>query len=164
MLKKLANLGIEGGAKYQTSNWQGVLQHELAGQLNNNRTCKVEVFKALNDKLLAPIPPDPPSSPSITINGMWRDPTWGILSQITQQRDTFRYTAWGPSCIGGQFQSSGSGTINGHVVESRYEALLQSTIRSAGRCSGTVSPDGRQMTSTCLDSVCGQFTSTAVRQ
>jgi hypothetical protein len=164
LLKKIANLGIEGGAKYQTSDWQGVLQQDLAGQLNNSRNCKVEVFKALKDKLLASVPPEKPSSPAITISGVWRDPTWGILSQITQQRDTFRYTAWGPSCIGGHFQSSGSGTINGNVVESRYEALLQSTMRSEGRCSGTVSPDGKQMTSTCHDSVCGQFTSSAVRQ
>jgi hypothetical protein len=50
-----------------------------------------------------------------------------ILSQITQQRDTFRYTVWGSSCIGGNFQSSETGTINGRVVESRYEARLQST-------------------------------------
>jgi hypothetical protein len=164
LLKKIANLGIEGAAKYQTLDWQGVLQHELAEQLNNSRHCKVEVFRALKDKLLASVSSDPPSSPAITIHGMWRDPAWGILSQITQQRDTFRYTAWGPSCIGGNFQSSGSGTINGKVVESRYEARLQSTMRSEGRCSGTVSPDGMQMTSTCYDSVCGQFTSSAVRQ
>ena len=102
--------------------------------------------------------------PQINVNGSWRDPTWGIMSKITQQGETFHYTAWGPSCIGGTFQSSGSGTIRGNFVESRYQALINFTIRSEGRCSGTMSPDGMRITSTCNDSVCGQFTSSGVRQ
>jgi hypothetical protein len=53
MLKKIANLGIEGAAKYQTSDWQGVLQRDLAEQLNRSRNCKLEVFKDLKDRLLA---------------------------------------------------------------------------------------------------------------
>jgi hypothetical protein len=54
MLKKLANVGIEGAAKYQASDWKGVLQEELAGQLNKSRDCKKEVFFALKDTLLEP--------------------------------------------------------------------------------------------------------------
>jgi hypothetical protein len=108
--------------------------------------------------------PEPPPPPHINVNGIWRDPTWGTISQITQQGETFRFTAWGSSCIGGTFQSSGTGTIMGKFVENRYQALIQSTIRSEGSCSGTVSLDGMQMTSTCNDSVCGQFTSSGVRQ
>jgi len=50
-LKRVANLGIEGAAKYQASEWQGVLQQDLAGQLNNSRSCKLEVYKDLKDKL-----------------------------------------------------------------------------------------------------------------
>jgi hypothetical protein len=107
---------------------------------------------------------EPPPPPHINVNGIWRDSTWGTVSQITQQGETFRYTAWGPSCIGGTFQSSGSGTIRGNFVESRYQALHQPTIRSEGRCEGTVSSNGMQMTSTCNDSVCGQFPSSGVRQ
>jgi hypothetical protein len=53
LLKKVANLGIEGAAKYQASEWQGVLQQDLAGQLNNSRNCKLEVYKDLKDKFLA---------------------------------------------------------------------------------------------------------------
>jgi hypothetical protein len=85
LLKKLANLGIEGRAKYQTSDWQGVLQQGLGWQLNNRRPCKVEVFKDLKGKVLGSVPPPKPSSPSSTIHGMWRDPTWGILLQMTQE-------------------------------------------------------------------------------
>jgi hypothetical protein len=55
LIKKIANLGIEGAAKYQTSEWQGVLQQDLTGQVNNSRNCKVEVFKDLKDRLLAPV-------------------------------------------------------------------------------------------------------------
>jgi hypothetical protein len=35
LLKKIANLGIEGAAKYQGSEWKGVLQQQLAEQLNS---------------------------------------------------------------------------------------------------------------------------------
>lgn len=52
LLKKIANLGIEGSAKYQTAEWQGVLQHDLAAQLNNSRNCKLEVFKDLKERFL----------------------------------------------------------------------------------------------------------------
>jgi hypothetical protein len=63
VLKKIANLGIEGAAKYQTSDWQGVLQQDLAGQLNNSRNCKLEVFKDLKEKLLAPVDNPPITKP-----------------------------------------------------------------------------------------------------
>jgi hypothetical protein len=53
LLKKIANLGIEGAAKYQASEWKGVLQQELAGQLNRSRDCKLEVFRDLKDRLLS---------------------------------------------------------------------------------------------------------------
>jgi hypothetical protein len=53
LIKKIADLGIEGAAKYQASAWEGVLQQDLAGQLNTSRNCKFEVFKDLKDKLLA---------------------------------------------------------------------------------------------------------------
>jgi hypothetical protein len=110
-----------------------------------------------------PAPPPTPSS-HINISGIWRDPTLGTTSQVTQQGETFHFRVWGPSCTGGTFQSSGSGTIRGNVVESQYQALLQSTLRSEGRCSGIVSPDGTRIRSTCNDSVCGEFTSSGVRQ
>ena len=69
LLKKIANLGIEGAAQYQASEWKGVLQQELAEQLNRSRDCKLEVFKDLKDRLLSVVPsrqdPEPtaPTSP-----------------------------------------------------------------------------------------------------
>ena len=48
LMKIIPNLGLEGAAKYQSSEWQGLLQQDLAGQLNNSRTCKLTVFKERN--------------------------------------------------------------------------------------------------------------------
>ena len=95
---------------------------------------------------------------SLDLSGLWRD-NWGNTSQITQRGDAYTFTAWGSACRG-NFRSTGSGTIRGKYVESTY----QSTIPSQGRCSGTVSDDGRRATSTCVDSVCGQFASSSIRQ
>ena len=101
-----------------------------------------------------PAPPSP-----IDISGRWRDTTWGHVSQITQNGEAFQYTVWGAACRG-NFQSSGTGTIRGNRVESTY----RSTMPSEGRCSGTVSADGTQIRSTCVDSVCGSFPAATVRQ
>lgn len=105
----------------------------------------------------SPTPPSPPPTAEINISGVWRD-EWGLTSRITQQGNTFKYTASGVACRG-SFQTSGSGTIKGNIVESGYQSTY-----STGHCYGTVSSDGRQMTSTCADSACGQFQSSAVKQ
>jgi len=97
-------------------------------------------------------------SEALDLSGLWRD-NWGNTSQITQRGDAYTFTAWGSACRG-NFRSTGSGTIRGKYVESTY----QSTIPSQGRCSGTVSDDGKRATSTCVDSVCGQFALSSVRQ
>ena len=102
--------------------------------------------------------PEPPRESLPNIGGMWRDPMFDTMSQITQRGDTFTFTASGVACRG-SFQSSGSGTIRGTSVNSTYRSSY-----SQGSCSGTVSPDGMQMTSTCDDSACGRFTTSMVRQ
>jgi len=106
--------------------------------------------------------PAQPSQPSpINISATWREiyPNPGSISQTIQDGDTFRYIVEG-AIQGSRFQSSGSGTIRGKYIESTY----QSTIPSTGHCSGTVSSDGMQMKSTCVDSVNGKFESAWVRQ
>jgi hypothetical protein len=101
----------------------------------------------------------PPVVRAIDISGDWHDPTWGARSTVVQDGTSYRFTAWGVSCRG-SFQSAGAGTITGTHVESTY----QSTTPSVGQCKGTVSTDGRRMTSTCFDSVCGQFVTTGIRR
>jgi hypothetical protein len=68
LLKKIANLGVEGAAKYQASEWKGVLQQELAEQLNKSRDCQLEVVRELKDRLLTavPSPQEPRPVPSPT--------------------------------------------------------------------------------------------------
>jgi len=103
--------------------------------------------------------PRPATPAPVDISGQWRDTTWGHVSQIRQAGEAFHYTVSGAACRG-NFRSSGTGTIRGNRVESTY----RSTMPSEGRCSGTVSADGTQMHSTCVDSVCGSFPASTVRQ
>lgn len=51
-IKKIAEIGIEGAAKYH--NYEGVLQKDLVNALKDSTTCKLEVFKELKDKILSP--------------------------------------------------------------------------------------------------------------
>lgn len=53
LLKKIADMGIEGAGKYQTETWQGVIQKDLKDLLNNAQNCRLEVWRDLKDKLLA---------------------------------------------------------------------------------------------------------------
>jgi hypothetical protein len=103
---------------------------------------------------VTPQPPPPP----LRISGVWRD-NWGIVSQLAQDGNTFKFTAEGPSCSG-YFHSSGSGTIIGNSVQSSY----QSDRGSQGNCLGTLLPDGATAKWKCTDNLCGTFESTAVRQ
>jgi hypothetical protein len=107
------------------------------------------------------VKPPPPPPPPPSISGIWREiyPNPGNISYTTQDGNTFRCTIQG-TVQGWPFQSSCSGTIKGQFLESTY----QSTIPSIGRCSGTVSSDGMQITSTCIDSVYGRFETSGVRQ
>ena len=102
-----------------------------------------------------------PSSTPINISATWREiyPNPGSISHTIQDGNAFRYTVKGV-IQGFRFQSSGSGTIKGKYIESSY----QTTIPSTGHCSGTISSDGIQMKSICVDTVNGKFESVWVRQ
>lgn len=95
----------------------------------------------------------------LNIGGRWRD-NWGVVYTISQDGDAMKVVAEGPSCRGGYFRSTGSGTVTGNSFQTTY----QSTLPSRGECSGTISASGTRMTSTCRDTVCGQFASSVDRQ
>lgn len=59
LLKKIADLGIEGAAKYQQDEYENVLQKDLATLLRDSSKCKLEVWKDLKDKLLTTTNPPP---------------------------------------------------------------------------------------------------------
>lgn len=52
LLKKLADLGIEGAVKYKSEEWQGPLRESLSGILKENQNCRLEIWKDLQSKLI----------------------------------------------------------------------------------------------------------------
>jgi hypothetical protein len=52
LLKHLADLGVEGGGSVDVKNYEGVVQDQLAGALENLRNCKEKVFDILQKKLI----------------------------------------------------------------------------------------------------------------
>jgi hypothetical protein len=63
LLKKMASLGIQGSAKYQQSQFQGLLQKDLVAALKTSTDCKLKVFEALKDKLLSAVNAPKPATP-----------------------------------------------------------------------------------------------------
>jgi len=53
LLQKIANLGIEGAAKYQEEKWSGVLQKDIATILEKRIECKKEIWNDLKYKIFA---------------------------------------------------------------------------------------------------------------
>jgi hypothetical protein len=50
--KKLADLGLKGASKYESAEYQGVLQSDLAKTLRNSSDCKKDVYRMLIDRLM----------------------------------------------------------------------------------------------------------------
>ena len=56
LVKKLADLGIKGAGQINSTDYQGVLQDQLAATLGDIRQCKLKVFDSLQQKLLSAAP------------------------------------------------------------------------------------------------------------
>lgn len=52
LLKKLAVLNMDGGGKYSSSEYEGLLQKDVAGAWKDATACKQKVFDKLSDKLV----------------------------------------------------------------------------------------------------------------
>ncbi len=52
VLGRLADLGVSGSGQYQTEEYQGVLQKDLATTLQDARDCRREIHNKLTDRLL----------------------------------------------------------------------------------------------------------------
>lgn len=111
---------------------------------------------AVPSPTVASSPQPPPSPTPLNIGGKWRD-NFGNITHVIQRGDTVTATASGIACRG-HYDSTGSGTITGNILESTYQSTY-----STGRCRGTVSADGMRITSSCHDSVCGRFASSSVK-
>jgi hypothetical protein len=156
LASRLAGVGISGSGKLNEEQYQNVLRQDLAGTLRDNAACKLKVFETLSSKILSAAPP---VDPAPNIAGRWRD-NMGITYVFDQEGDSFRFYAFGASCRGYNFQTSGRGIISGRNVESSYS----SSLPSGGRCAGTLFANGTEMTSTCNDTICGSFTASLIKQ
>lgn len=52
LIRKLADLGIKGAGRYQQSQYQGVLQEDLAAAQKDIRECRIKVLHELKSELL----------------------------------------------------------------------------------------------------------------
>ena len=129
---------------------------EPAGNIAAEVAAEVAAKEELNAK----------SPPSVTsISGSWRDPNFPSNgSRIIQDGNSFRFNGWGVLPNGIPFITSGSGTVTGQNITSKYTTTYQNGWVSKGECMGTASLDGSRMTSTCTDNVLGTFVSSGVRE
>lgn len=75
VVKKIADLGVEGATKYKSSEFEGLLQSDLAKALSDQSNCRLSVLKELKDKLLPNAPPTAPTAPaksSSTLEELWK--------------------------------------------------------------------------------------------
>jgi hypothetical protein len=56
-ISKVVNLGIKGAGQYESEQYKGVLQEELAATLRSSIDCKLDVFNKLVNKMLGWRPP-----------------------------------------------------------------------------------------------------------
>jgi hypothetical protein len=52
ILNKIVNLGFDGAAKYQDSEYEGLLQADLISALKDNMKCREQIWRDLSHKLL----------------------------------------------------------------------------------------------------------------
>jgi hypothetical protein len=105
------------------------------------------------------------AAPVPNITGTWRDVDYpGVVGQVTQTGNSFRFTRVGvlPNGIG--FESAGNGVIDATRVSTRFDTRYQTGVLSTGSCTGTVSGDGGRLDLTCTDSLLGTFPVTSARQ
>ncbi|WP_455387739.1 hypothetical protein [Petrachloros mirabilis] len=63
IIKKIADLGVEGAAKYQKTEYKGLLQKDLVRALQDSTNCRLQVWNDLKEKILGPNHLGPPPVP-----------------------------------------------------------------------------------------------------
>jgi hypothetical protein len=85
VIKKVAELGVAGAGKYQTSEFSNVLQRDLAQAIQTNANCKQTVFNVLVDRMI-PARPSAPSGPPATQLNTAKSPSQPSLKQGLHDR------------------------------------------------------------------------------
>jgi hypothetical protein len=62
IIKKLANLGVDGAIKYQNTDYEGLLQKDLVSALKDSTNCRLQIWNDLKDKLVSSSAPNIDSS------------------------------------------------------------------------------------------------------
>jgi len=52
LIKKIADLGFDGAAKYKTEKYEGLLRTDLLPALKDNKSCRIQIWNDLKGKLL----------------------------------------------------------------------------------------------------------------
>jgi hypothetical protein len=92
LLKKVADLHLEGAAKYNSGQYTGVLQKDLATTIKDAQDCKLAIWKDLQDKLVFAAKPQPaeplvpalPASP--TLAGTWEDEEGRVFAAVADPK------------------------------------------------------------------------------
>jgi hypothetical protein len=123
--------------------------------------------KIVNEENSKPINPieAPAADPVPDISGIWRDSdNSSNETKVSQVDSSFAFNRWGRLPNGVKFESSGTGTLVGNRLKSRYTAKYLSGDISSGECNGSVSADATRIQQSCSDSFLGVFTTIAERK
>ena len=64
LIKRLVDLGVSGKGTIDETQYEGVVQEQLADTLKDIRQCKISIFETLQRKLLADLPPQHARDPN----------------------------------------------------------------------------------------------------
>ena len=102
---------------------------------------------------------------SLRINGVWLDVGFPEnRSEIIQDGASFRFNRLGYLTEGSIFESSGSGSLDGHMISMSYVSRYANGGVSRGQCSGSLSTSGKQMNLNCTDDQFGSNSLSAIKQ
>lgn len=120
LIKKLADLGIQGIGKYQKSYYEGILRSDLAEVLKSRTECRLEIFRKLEDKFFVSTrTPDgekkDSNTPSSTLLNLQEDkPTLLFNDQLMITLVSINRTAIPPHI---KIEISGSHIKNTHQIK-----------------------------------------------
>jgi hypothetical protein len=97
IVKKMADLGFEGAAKYKDSGYEGLLQADLAATIKDKTQCRLQVWNDLKDKLVgtqAAPPPPPMDSLRVAITAPTNDSVVDVHDNISGTVSDKKASVW----------------------------------------------------------------------
>jgi hypothetical protein len=123
-IKKVIDLGIKGAGQYQSEQYKGVLQEQLATTLKSSMDCRLDVFNTLVNKMLGWRPPASQS----TINEIGK-----FIAEGQQIAEAFEKTNDTPSLIAHYAEwSSKVAQFLAQTLDQAYAAQFSSALSING--------------------------------